>query len=883
LAFILEQRLFISSMRTYLSFILLLLLAGLGQVLAQPPVPLRFTAEAISSSQINLQWADLSDNETSFELERGSGPRGPFTNIATLPANTTTYQHTGLTGDTRYCYRVRAVNSQASSDYSDAVCATTLPLTIPATPVRLTATAVSSSRIDLEWGDLSDNEVNFLVERSPDGRNFTQIASLGANTTTYQSTGLEASTQYYYRVRASNGAGNSAYSNTANATTQAPPVVILAAPTGLRASAISSTQINLSWTDNADNEANVLVERSPDGRNFTQIASLAANTTTYQNTGLTASTRYWYRVRVSNVAGLYSAYSNEANTTTLAPPVTIPAAPTTLTATAASSTQINLSWADNANNEVNFLVERSANGTNFTQIASLDANTTTYQSTGLEASTQYYYRVRASNTAGNSAYSNTANATTQAPPVTIPAAPSTLTATAVSSTQINLNWTDNSNNEVNFLVERSPNGTTFTQIASLPANTTTYQNTGLAASTTYYYRVRANNTAGNSAYSNTANATTQAPPLTAPTAPTTLNVSSVSSTQINLSWTDNSNNEVSFLVERSPNGTNFTQIASLAANTTTFQNTGLTASTQYWYRVRASNTAGNSAYTNIANATTQAPPVTIPATPTTLTATAASSTQINLSWTDNANNEVNFLVERSANGTNFTQIASLGANTTTYQSTGLTASTQYWYRVRASNTAGNSAYSNTANATTGAVSSLAAPQNLTAIPIDYDNIKLEWNPLPANVTEVIIERSANAGNGFIEIGRQNAAIVGFSDREILPVADYYYRIKAIQGLAESPYSNVTTVLASAIITGESVSAAKPATLIYAYNHTLYVRLPSSQHNRLTVHSLNGTPVFMSRVTQPEWQTVLPLLSPGVYVVKIESTQGILHSKIIVQP
>ena len=95
---------------------------------------------------------------------------------------------------------------------------------------------------------------------------------------------------------------------------------------------------------------------------------------------------------------------------------TAPAAPTGLTATAVAYNQINLSWTDNATNESDYYVERSTDGTNFTQIATLSSNATSYSSTGLTASTPYYYQVRAGNAVGYSGYSNTANATTPAQP-----------------------------------------------------------------------------------------------------------------------------------------------------------------------------------------------------------------------------------------------------------------------------------------------------------------------------------------------------------------------------------------------------------------------------------------------------------------------------------
>jgi hypothetical protein len=191
----------------------------------------------------------------------------------------------------------------------------------------LTATAVSTTQIDLAWVDNSSNEDGFKIERSTDGVNFTQIAAAPANATTYSNTGLTASTLYYYRVFAYNTAGNSASpSNTASATTLAPPAPN--APSGLTATAVSTSQINLTWADNASNEDGFKIERSTDGVNFTQIATVAANATSYSNIGLTASTLYYYRVFAYNANGNSASPSNTASATTLGPTTLIAAAAT---------------------------------------------------------------------------------------------------------------------------------------------------------------------------------------------------------------------------------------------------------------------------------------------------------------------------------------------------------------------------------------------------------------------------------------------------------------------------------------------------------------------------------------------------------------------------
>jgi chitodextrinase len=202
----------------------------------------------------------------------------------------------------------------------------------------------------------------------------------------------------------------------------------------LTATAASASQINLAWTASTDNVGvtGYMVERCQGAAcsNFAQVATPTA--TTFSDTGLTASTPYSYRVRATDAAGNLSAYSNTASVSTPAPPdTTPPTAPTNLTATAASASQINLAWTASTDNVgvTGYRVERcqGAGCSNFLQIATTTTTTTTttFSDTGLTASTSYSYRVRATDAAGNlSAYSSTASASTPAPPdITPPTAP----------------------------------------------------------------------------------------------------------------------------------------------------------------------------------------------------------------------------------------------------------------------------------------------------------------------------------------------------------------------------------------------------------------------------------------------------------------------------
>ena len=491
-----------------------------------PAAPTNVVATASGSGNIIVTWTAATDNVgvTGYRIERcqGSGCT-TFAQIAS-PAGTS-YSDGGLSASTTYRYRVRATDAAGNlSAYSAIATATTgasADTTPPAAPTNVVATASGSGNIMVTWTAATDNVgvTGYRIERCQGSgcTTFAQIASPGG--TSYSDGGLSASTTYRYRVRATDAAGNlSAYSAIATATTgAAPDTTPPTAPTNVVATASGSTNIMATWSAATDNVGvtGYRIERCQGTAcsTFVQIASPSG--TTYSDGGLSASTSYRYRVRASDAAGNLSAYSAIATATTgAAPDTTPPTAPTNVVATASGSTNIMATWSAATDNVgvTGYRIER-CQGTacsTFVQIASPSG--TTYSDGGLSASTSYRYRVRASDAAGNlSAYSAIATATTgAAPDTTPPSAPKNLVAT-VTKIIIGLTWVASTDNVgvTGYRIERCQGAgcSTFVQIASQSG--TTYSDGGLTSGTTYCYRVRAFDAAGNlGAYSPIVSATT---------------------------------------------------------------------------------------------------------------------------------------------------------------------------------------------------------------------------------------------------------------------------------------------------------------------------------------------------------------------------------------
>ena len=291
------------------------------------------------------------------------------------------------------------------------------------------------------------------------------------------------------------------------------------APSSFTATAFSLNQINLAWTASTDNVGvtNYLIESCLAAScSYTQIATTTA--TNFSHTGLNAGTGYSYRIRATDAAGNLSAYSSVATATTPAVDTVPPTAPSNFTATAAGSSQINLTWTASTDNVGlhGYSIERCVTASCTFAVIVPYITSTIYNDAGLSPSTSYSYRVMASDSAGNlSGYSNVATAITLAVDTQAPTVPTNLAATASSTTEIDLTWGASSDNTAvtAYVVERCQGSgcSSFTQIVSVGG--LTYADVGLTSAVSYSYRVRATDAAGNfSGYSSTTTASTPSVP-----------------------------------------------------------------------------------------------------------------------------------------------------------------------------------------------------------------------------------------------------------------------------------------------------------------------------------------------------------------------------------
>ena len=288
----------------------------------------------------------------------------------------------------------------------------------PNVPKDLTATGISMTAIEVAWTDVSEMEESFQLRWALDVEGvpgeFYGSLNLPANTESHTLDSFTAGTTYWFQLLVVGGWGFDQTPLVSGSTFPVPPPN---PPTDLEGEALSPTDIELTWTDNSDDELVFEIERADDvdGAPGTWVdlpSGAPANDPSWHDQQLEPSTTYWYRVFArKEFAGTDSAPSNEISVTTWQP---APEAPTDLTAVAVSSSRVILEWTDGSDNEDAILLERRPKDgqDDFAEVLSAPPDTVWWQDEGLEAETAYLYRVRASNSTGPSPWSDVAEVMT---------------------------------------------------------------------------------------------------------------------------------------------------------------------------------------------------------------------------------------------------------------------------------------------------------------------------------------------------------------------------------------------------------------------------------------------------------------------------------------
>lgn len=472
-----------------------------------------------------------------------------------------------------------------------------------------------------------------------------------------------------------------------------------ATPTGL--AAVGGTgQVTLSWTSVSNATSYNLYYSTTSGVTKTSGTKITSATSPSVQTGLTAGTTYYYIVTAVNSTGESAASAQASAGTASTPPLpTVPAAPTGVIATGGTN-QVAISWgavSSATSYNVYYATTSGVTKSNGTKIT--NATSPTVQ-TGLAAGTAYYYIVTAVNSVGEGAASNQVAATTLAavPNPTAPAAPAGVTAVG-GANQATIAWPAVSGAASYNVYWSTTSGVTTTSGTKVAGASSPYIKTGLSAGTAYYFIVTAANGVGESAASAQVTATTSAAPPAVPAAPAGVTATG-GANQVSLSWPAVSGATSYNIYWATASGVT-TSGTKITVATSPYVQTGLAASTTYYYIVTAVNAAGQSVASAQVSAATNAPVLVIPAAPAGVTATGGAN-QVSITWSAVSGATSYNIYYATTSGVTKTGGAKITNASLPYVQTGLAAGTTYYYIVTSVNSAGESVASAQASAATNA-------------------------------------------------------------------------------------------------------------------------------------------------------------------------------------
>ena len=733
-----------------------------------------------------------------------------------------------LVEDAEYVYYVRACNHIGDTSvegYSDwvEVDLVTSSATAPEAPSDFAVVGYDEASLTatLTWVDNAHNEERFVVERSLDGQIWTVLGYPVANATSCPISALQRGATYYYRIKATNQYGDSAWVSCEFTVPSGAP----ATPSDVAFTAYDAENktFDMTWVDNSDNELYFKVEYSLDGETWGGAQNIAANETTATWTNLQEGQTYQFRVSAWNSYGV-----SEYAYGTFEIPVdgkTKPAAPSDIVFgdfNYANRT-VQMSWTDNTQDETQnedcFVVQYSFDGSTWRAAGVTGQDVTTRTATGMIVGREYYFRVCARNAAGDSdwAYGQFIAQTTLD-------APEAFVFGEYSDGSLQTSWTYNGQLSENggFVVQFSYDGTNWNRSGNTAYNVTERVATSVVPGRTYYFRVAAYDGPVYSdwLYSDAYVASG------VPAAPSDLTFSDYANRSVQLSWIDNSASEVGFNVQYSlDGGETWISSGNTSANVATKTATNLRAGATYLFRVRAYNYFGASEWTTGEFTATTSEFAPNAPTGLTLGDYDPAAKTLGMSWTDNSNDETGFRVQYSYNGGKWYAAGNYGANVTERTATGLVAGRTYQFRVCAYNSYGESDWAYSEEFAVPIVEAVAAPSDLTAVyNAETGEVELAWTDNADGAAQVVVESRVDGTGEWTEIARTDAGAISYVVPDLAAGHSYEFRVKAVAEDGVSAASNVATVE----IAAETVGSPVFTQIVYSGSARRTIRLAWSE-------------------------------------------------------
>jgi fibronectin type 3 domain-containing protein len=819
---------------------------------------------SVTSTSLQLSWNAVG-SAASYSIYNTAGASPVY--VASVASGNLSYAVTGLSPATSYTYRVRAFTASGVSDENtNDVSQTTAALSPPSAPTNLVINSTTTSSITISWTGGDPTTSSYDIQACG-GSGCSSYLTLGgspvsAATTTYAYTGLSAASTYRMQVRATNGAGSSAWLQSGDITT---PAVL--APSNLTWTANDGGSVSLSWSDNAINPQHVEIQScsSYACSSFSPITGspFGPAQSSYVIGSLAADTYYSFRVRSTDAGGA-SAWATIANTVSFAG-----AASTS----GLLSTQAQVNWVA-VSGATSYAVYNTTSGSPVF-LGSVNSPATSYVVTGLSPSTAYQFRVRTFDASGASD-KNTAQVSVTTPAAAAPANPTAMTIGAITSGTIAFSWTNNAPDATSFDIQECLGSgcSSYAGVSGSPfaGIVTSYVATGLATSTTYGFRVRANNAAGASAWLATGDVSTTGA-VGIPSAPSNLAWTANTATTITTNWTANATNATSYDVQScSGSGcSSYSEVTGSPFSTSslaTYTLSGLTEGNVYGLRVRATDSYGSSGWLSSGDLVAFGG----------ASSGSATSTTVQLNWTS-VGSAASYSVYNATGGSPVF-VTSVSAGATSYVVSGLSPATAYKFRVREFSPTGASDQNvNDFSQSTAPLAAPAAPTNLVISSTTTSSIAISWTGGDPTTASYDVQACQSAGcSAFGTVGGSpvSSATTSYSYTGLTNSTAYRLQVRATNAAGSSAWltsGNITTlsVLAPSnlVWTGDSGSLISLSWTDNAVNPTGTVIQSCSSFGCSSFSPITGSPFGGTQATLP----AVSLAANTYYTFRIQSTDA----------